>query len=188
MIRLDDADVSGVFSIDGYVSAEGRSPADIAALILERLKLPTTIEDASTQPDSAAAPDAKGGAEPAKKDKIPQPVREAVDRGVDFLNAGHFNKAKVQFLQAMELAEDAKHNLAIVNAKEHLSLVLIHFEHDLDGAKALLQSCLDLLAAEADEEEKAEVLDRLASVQCARGRSGAERELSTPVARHFGET
>jgi tetratricopeptide (TPR) repeat protein len=164
LIRLDDAEISGVFSIDGYVSAKGRSPADLATLILERLRLSTTTEDASIQPGAPVAPGAKGGEEPAKKDKIPQPIREALDRGVNFFNEGHFNRAKAEFLQALKLAEDATHNLAIINAKEHLSLVLIEFEHDLDGAKALLRSCLAMLAVETDEEEKAEVLDRLARV------------------------
>ena len=55
------------------------------------------MSDASMQSVSPAAPDVKDGVEPAKKDKIPQPVREAVDRGVDFLNTGHFNKAKADW-------------------------------------------------------------------------------------------
>jgi tetratricopeptide (TPR) repeat protein len=179
LIRLDDADVSGVFSIDGYVSAEGRSPADIAMLILDRLKLLTTTRNASTQPSSFVAPHAKGSVDEEKRGRIPQPVREAVDRGVNFLNAGHFKKAKAEFLQALKFAEDAKNNLAIVYAKEHLSLVLIHFEDDVEGAKALLQSCLDLLAAEANEEEKAEVLDRLATVH----ERGGDLELSESLIR-----
>src|SRR5262245_23306848 len=33
LIRLNDANISGVFSIDGYISAEGRLPTDIATLI-----------------------------------------------------------------------------------------------------------------------------------------------------------
>jgi hypothetical protein len=39
LIRLDEANVSGVFSIDGYISVEGRAPRDIASLIIERLQI-----------------------------------------------------------------------------------------------------------------------------------------------------
>jgi serine/threonine protein kinase len=39
LIRLDEANVSGVFSIDGYISVEGRAPRDIASLIVERLQI-----------------------------------------------------------------------------------------------------------------------------------------------------
>jgi len=37
-IRFDDTHVAGMFSIDGYVSAAGREPEDIADLILDRLE------------------------------------------------------------------------------------------------------------------------------------------------------
>lgn len=37
LVRLDDASVSGLFSIDGFVSAEGRTAQDIATLIIDRL-------------------------------------------------------------------------------------------------------------------------------------------------------
>jgi hypothetical protein len=39
LIRLDDANISGIFSIDGYISIEDRVPIDIASLILERLRI-----------------------------------------------------------------------------------------------------------------------------------------------------
>lgn len=38
LVRLDDAEVSGIFSIDGYVSAAGRTPEDVAVLIKDRLE------------------------------------------------------------------------------------------------------------------------------------------------------
>lgn len=100
----------------------------------------------------------------AEKPKIPQPIRDAINRGVDFTNSSHFEKAKTEFQQALDLAEDAKHAMAIVDAKEHLALVLIHFDHDLTTAKTLLQSCLEILATEDDDEERSEVLERLARV------------------------
>ncbi|MGH9971835.1 MAG: tetratricopeptide repeat protein, partial [Pyrinomonadaceae bacterium] len=96
--------------------------------------------------------------------KIPQPIRDAINRGVDFTNSSHFEKAKKEFQQALEMAEEAQHALATVDAKEHLALVLIHFDHDLATAKALLQSCLDILTTEDDDEERSEVLERLARV------------------------
>lgn len=37
-IRFDDTHINGLFSIDGYVSAAGREPEDIADLILDRLE------------------------------------------------------------------------------------------------------------------------------------------------------
>ena len=38
-VRVDDGDVDGVFSVDGYVDAKGRPASDIAKLIRDRLKL-----------------------------------------------------------------------------------------------------------------------------------------------------
>ena len=38
-IRFDDTHVPGLFSVDGYSSAVGRSPEEIADLILDRLEL-----------------------------------------------------------------------------------------------------------------------------------------------------
>ena len=38
-VRVDDGDVAGVFSVDGYVDAKGRSAADIAKVIRQRLEL-----------------------------------------------------------------------------------------------------------------------------------------------------
>jgi hypothetical protein len=35
--RFDDADVSGIFGIDGYISIDKRTASDTAVLILERL-------------------------------------------------------------------------------------------------------------------------------------------------------
>jgi len=52
LIRMDSADVSGVFSIDGYVSADGRTPAEIAALIRGRLNRVATEHQAATSPSS----------------------------------------------------------------------------------------------------------------------------------------
>ncbi|WP_313898014.1 TIR domain-containing protein [Nodosilinea sp. LEGE 07298] len=37
LVRLNDADISGLFSIDGYVNAEGREPVEVADLIMQRL-------------------------------------------------------------------------------------------------------------------------------------------------------
>jgi hypothetical protein len=37
-IRFDDTEIPGVYTTDGYVDARGRKPAEIAALILERLR------------------------------------------------------------------------------------------------------------------------------------------------------
>lgn len=37
-IRLDEANIPGLFSIDGYISAQGREPAEIATLIFSRLQ------------------------------------------------------------------------------------------------------------------------------------------------------
>ena len=39
LIRLDDGDVSGLFSIDGYISVDGRPASAIAPLILQRLQM-----------------------------------------------------------------------------------------------------------------------------------------------------
>jgi hypothetical protein len=36
-IRFDDTLIDGLFSIDGYVSAAGRAPEDVADVILDRL-------------------------------------------------------------------------------------------------------------------------------------------------------
>jgi hypothetical protein len=38
-VRLDDTHIPGLFSIDGYIDAEGREPAEIADLIVQRLGL-----------------------------------------------------------------------------------------------------------------------------------------------------
>lgn len=173
LIRLDDANVSGVFSIDGYINAEGRTPADIAALIIDRLLIleterqPLGPSQGSAQPATGSIP-AQGQEHASntlsldKNSKIPQPIRDVIKRGVEFLNSGHFEKAKAEFQQAVTLAEEANHSLAIVDAKEHLALVMIHFDRDVAGAKALLQSCLDILATEDNDEERADVLDRFA--------------------------
>lgn len=37
-LRLDNANISGLFSIDGYISVQGREPTEIATLILSRLQ------------------------------------------------------------------------------------------------------------------------------------------------------
>jgi hypothetical protein len=37
LIRFDDTDIPGVFSIDGYVNVDERSPDTIAELIVQRL-------------------------------------------------------------------------------------------------------------------------------------------------------
>src|SRR5262249_18631370 len=37
-IRFDDTHITGLFSIDGYISAQGREPEDIADLVLDRLE------------------------------------------------------------------------------------------------------------------------------------------------------
>jgi tetratricopeptide (TPR) repeat protein len=167
LIRLDEANVSGVFSIDGYISVEGRAPQDIASLIIERLQileveLQATITAQSISPeeprDTANTTDLK------KKEKIPQPIRDVIKRGADFLNTGYFEKAKQEFQQAVTLAEETGHNLSIIKAKEHLALVLIHADDDLESAKSLLRSCVELLAVQDDEEERADVLERLAQV------------------------
>lgn len=42
-VRLDDANISGLFSIDGYISANGREPAEIASLILSRFRQTPSI-------------------------------------------------------------------------------------------------------------------------------------------------
>lgn len=88
LIRLDDANISGVFSIDGYISAEGRVPTDIAALIIDRLR----ILETERQPLSASRSFPPQGQEHAsstlgfeKKPKIPQPIRDAINRGVDWV-------------------------------------------------------------------------------------------------------
>lgn len=39
-LRFDDTAIPGLFSIDGYASIDGRSPEDIAALILQRMGVP----------------------------------------------------------------------------------------------------------------------------------------------------
>lgn len=167
LIRLDNADVSGIFSIDGYISVEGRAPMDIASLIMERLRILGARRQNVVASDSMHAPAhketfAKTGDD--EKRKIPQPIKDAFKRGADFLNGGHFDKAKDQFQQAVVLAEETQHGLAVVRAKEHLALVLIHADRDLEGAKSLLRSCLELLAIEDDDEERADVLERLARV------------------------
>jgi len=46
-IRLDDANISGLFSIDGYISASGRQPTEIAALIMSRLRQASRIDKSS---------------------------------------------------------------------------------------------------------------------------------------------
>jgi small GTP-binding protein len=38
-VRLDNTNIPGLFSIDGYIDAKGRDPAEIADLILQRLRL-----------------------------------------------------------------------------------------------------------------------------------------------------
>jgi hypothetical protein len=38
LFRIDDTDISGVFSIDGFVDAEKQAPEDIATLIIQRLE------------------------------------------------------------------------------------------------------------------------------------------------------
>jgi hypothetical protein len=47
LIRLDDANISGLFSIDGYISANGRKPTEIAALITSRLRQAPHIDKPS---------------------------------------------------------------------------------------------------------------------------------------------
>jgi len=39
LVRVDDGEVPGILGIDGYLDARGRTPADIAARILERVDL-----------------------------------------------------------------------------------------------------------------------------------------------------
>src|SRR5438128_1262428 len=151
LIRMDDANVSGVFSIDGYVSAESRTPPQIADLILERLQALKTGRQTTDSADSSLSESHRS----ALKEKVPPNVKDAIDRGVDFLNDGYFKKAKTEFENALALAEDAKHDLAIVEAKEHLALVLSHFECDFQRAKELLQSCLELLGETDNDRERA---------------------------------
>lgn len=38
-IRFDDTHIQGLFSIDGYLNAKGRESAEVAELILQRLRL-----------------------------------------------------------------------------------------------------------------------------------------------------
>ena len=57
-VRMDDADVRGVFSIDGYVSVHGRPPDDIAELIQERLlALSSNRVSTAEERSSVIAPD-----------------------------------------------------------------------------------------------------------------------------------
>jgi len=57
-IRLDDGDVTGSFSIDGYVDAAGRGPDEIAGLILDRLHILTVGRSPHRAPP--VAPQAAG--------------------------------------------------------------------------------------------------------------------------------
>ena len=38
-LRLDDTHIPGLFSIDGYIDVKGREPAEVADLIVQRLRL-----------------------------------------------------------------------------------------------------------------------------------------------------
>gem|GEM_PF-3217516 len=99
-----------------------------------------------------------------KKEKLPQEIRDAINRGVEYTNSGHFEKARAEYQSALDIAEKEKHALAMVDAKEHLAFILIHADNDLAGAKILLQSCLDALSIENDDQERAKVLERLAQI------------------------
>jgi hypothetical protein len=39
LVRLDKTDIRGLFSIDGYIDAEGRDPEEVAGLIMDRLRM-----------------------------------------------------------------------------------------------------------------------------------------------------
>lgn len=47
-VRTDDADIEGIFGIDGYVDGKRYSPAQIADLILERVKLNKNLAASDT--------------------------------------------------------------------------------------------------------------------------------------------
>ena len=105
LVRMDDANVAGVFSIDGYVSAEGRTPSQITDMILQRLQF---LKTENQTPPSAESSLAESHRSPLKE-KVPPNVKDAIDRGVDFLNDGYFKKARAEFENALALAQDAKH-------------------------------------------------------------------------------
>jgi hypothetical protein len=90
---------------------------------------------------------------------IPQAVRDIIRVGVDLLNGGHMPEARDEFRKAVALAEGLAHPIAIVDAKEHLALAVLHADRDSAAAKDLLQSCLAILGEHEDERERAEVLD-----------------------------
>jgi hypothetical protein len=81
LVRMDDANVAGVFSIDGYVSAEGRTPPQIADLILERLQVLKPEKQTTHSADSSLAESHRS----PLKEKVPPNVKDAIDRGVDFV-------------------------------------------------------------------------------------------------------
>ena len=57
-----------------------------------------------------------------EKRKLPEDIRDAIDRGIKHTNEGHFEKARVEFQSALSLAENQKHALGIVDAKQFLLL------------------------------------------------------------------
>ena len=149
LVRLDETPIRGLFSLDGYVDAKDKDAAAVVRLICERLEtlggeIPSGLSSSGTDRP------------------FPQAVRDAINRGVDFVNGGYHAKAREEFEAAAHLADETGHISARVDAREHLALVMLHFERNAVGARELLELCLGLLAQGDDKEERAEVLDRLA--------------------------
>ncbi|MEO8381688.1 MAG: hypothetical protein ABI779_18650 [Acidobacteriota bacterium] len=111
------------------------------------------------------------------KRAIPENVRATVREGTDHFNAGRFAEAETAYSEALRLAEASDHPIAVVQAKEHLALVLLHYRHDPERAKALLNECLAMLSVHDDEEERADVLDRLANAYEEEGDSDRSESL-----------
>ncbi|TAN53869.1 MAG: TIR domain-containing protein [Methylococcaceae bacterium] len=108
-IRLDDADIPGLLSIDGYVDAQGRPAEEIAALILQRLGMARPFDP----PRRAwrkwlAAALLLAGLGLASWLFYVQPRQEEIARHLDlarrYMDTGQYREAQDEYAQAEHLA------------------------------------------------------------------------------------
>lgn len=133
LIRLDDANVSGVFSTDGYIRVEGRTPTDIAALIIGRLR----ILEAERQALSPSSSVPTRGREHVSNTFGLAEAREKLKAA-----AGEFNRNN--FEAAVKFSEEAA-NLAKAAGDDQMERQAIRFLTRFVGREAEITQVIENL-------------------------------------------
>jgi hypothetical protein len=136
-IRLDDADISGLFSIDGYISAQGREPAEIATLILSRLQ--SLLRERRFEampvgnlPSSETAPASNPTSSP-EAPRVDQPPHSELDRVA-------LQKSLTMARRALSILEEQAAGFGKLHTPVHLQIELEEKRREVAALEARLRS------------------------------------------------